>query len=116
VRIVDFGAFVNFLGNQDGLLHISEIKNERVEKVSDVLKEGDQVKVKLLAIDDRGKVKLSMRAVDQVTGEPLEVTPRPPRPERSENGGDRFGERRDRGERGDRERRERGPRRERAYD
>ena len=116
VRIVDFGAFVNFLGNQDGLLHISELKNERVEKVTDVLKEGDQVKVKLLAIDDRGKVKLSMRAVDQVTGEPLEVAPRPPRPERGENGGDRFGERRDRGERGDRERRERGPRRERAYD
>ena len=65
-RIVDFGAFVNILGNIDGLCHISEISNERVGKVTDVLKEGDMVKVKVLAIDDRGKIKLSMRAVDQV--------------------------------------------------
>ena len=93
-RIVDFGAFINFLGSIDGLCHISEISNERVGKVSDVLKEGDMVKVKVLAIDDRGKIKLSMRAVDQVTGEPLEVQPRPPRPPRE---GD--GERGDRGER-----------------
>jgi len=93
-RIVDFGAFVNILGNIDGLCHISEISNERVGKVSDVLKEGDMVKVKVLAIDDRGKIKLSMRAVDQVTGEPLEVQPRPSRPPRE---GD--GERGDRGER-----------------
>ena len=64
-RIVDFGAFVNFLGNQDGLCHISELANERVGKVTDVVKEGDMVKVKVLAIDDRGKIKLSMRAVDQ---------------------------------------------------
>ena len=93
-RIVDFGAFVNILGNIDGLCHISEISNERVGKVSDVLKEGDMVKVKVLAIDDRGKIKLSMRAVDQVTGEPLEVHPRPPRPPREDDG--------DRGDRGDR--------------
>ena len=76
-RIVDFGAFVNLLGSIDGLCHISELSNERVGKVSDVVKEGDMVKVKVLAIDDRGKIKLSMRAVDQVTGEPLEVQPRP---------------------------------------
>jgi polyribonucleotide nucleotidyltransferase len=81
VRVVDFGAFINFLGNQDGLCHISELNNERVGKVTDVVKEGDQVKVKVLAIDDRGKIKLSMRAVDQETGEELEVAPRPPRPE-----------------------------------
>ncbi|MGE3741810.1 MAG: polyribonucleotide nucleotidyltransferase [Geminicoccaceae bacterium] len=98
-RIVDFGAFVNILGNIDGLCHISEISNERVGKVSDVLKEGDMVKVKVLAIDDRGKIKLSMRAVDQVTGEPLEVQPRPPRPPREGDGdrGDHRGERREGG-------------------
>jgi polyribonucleotide nucleotidyltransferase len=80
VRVVDFGAFINFLGSQDGLCHISELKNERVGKVTDVVKEGDTVKVKVLSVDDRGKVKLSMRAVDQETGEELEVAPRPPRP------------------------------------
>jgi polyribonucleotide nucleotidyltransferase len=80
VRVVDFGAFINFLGSQDGLCHISELKNERVGKVTDVVNEGDTVKVKVLAIDDRGKVKLSMRAVDQETGEEIEVAPRPPRP------------------------------------
>ena len=58
VRVVDFGAFVNFLGSQDGLCHISELKNERVGKVTDVVNEGDTVKVKVLSIDDRGKVKL----------------------------------------------------------
>jgi polyribonucleotide nucleotidyltransferase len=76
VRVVDFGAFVNFLGSQDGLCHISELANERVGKVTDVVNEGDIVKVKILAIDDRGKVKLSLRAVDQETGEELEVTPK----------------------------------------
>ncbi len=81
VRVVDFGAFVNFLGNQDGLCHISELSNERVNKVTDVVKEGDEVKVKVLAIDDRGKIKLSMRAVDQKTGAEIPVQPRPPRPE-----------------------------------
>ena len=69
VKVVDFGAFVNFIGNRDGLVHISELKNERVEKVTDVLNEGDEVKVKVLGIDDRGKVRLSMRVVDQETGE-----------------------------------------------
>ena len=103
-RIVDFGAFVNILGNIDGLCHISEISNERVGKVSDVLKEGDMVKVKVLAIDDRGKIKLSMRAVDQATGEPLDVQPRPPRPPR-EDDGDRGGDRGERREGGFRRRR-----------
>ena len=97
-RIVDFGAFINFLGSIDGLCHISEISSERVGKVSDVLKEGDAVKVKVLAVDDRGKIKLSMRAVDQATGEPLEVAPRPPRPDRPPRGDGERGDR-DRGER-----------------
>ena len=71
VKIMDFGAFVNFLGSRDGLVHISELANERVKSVGDVVKVGDMVKVKVLAVDDRGKVKLSMRAVDQQTGEDL---------------------------------------------
>jgi polyribonucleotide nucleotidyltransferase len=94
VRVVDFGAFVNILGQTDGLCHISELKNERVAKVTDVVNEGDQVKVKVLNIDDRGKIKLSMRVVDQETGEELEAQPRPPRQE-----GDGGGERGDRGPR-----------------
>jgi polyribonucleotide nucleotidyltransferase len=65
VKVVDFGAFVNFFGSRDGLVHISELKNERVGQVTDVINEGDEVKVKVLGIDDRGKVKLSMRVVDQ---------------------------------------------------
>ena len=93
VRIVDFGAFVNYMGSLDGLLHISEIKNERINKVTDVLQEGEQVKVQILAIDDRGKVKLSMRSVDQETGEKIEVERRP----RREDDGD---VRTERGERG----------------
>ena len=68
VKVVDFGAFVNFIGNRDGLVHISELAPNRVAKVGDVVKEGDQVKVKVLAVDDRGKVRLSMKAVDQQTG------------------------------------------------
>src|SRR3954447_4182971 len=71
VKVVDFGAFVNFLGSRDGLVHISELKNERVGKVADVVKQGDEVKVKVLGFDDRGKVKLSMKMVDQTTGEDL---------------------------------------------
>jgi len=71
VKIMDFGAFVNFLGNRDGLVHISELKNERVGKVTDVVQQGDEVKVKVLGFDDRGKVKLSMKVVDQATGEDL---------------------------------------------
>src|SRR6185436_18717059 len=85
------------------LVHGSEIRNERVEKVSDVLSEGQEVKVKVLEIDPRGKVRLSMRVVDQETGDELEDT-RPPREDRGPRG-DR-GERGDRGDRGDR-----GPRR-----
>ena len=73
VKIVDFGAFVNFFGAKDGLVHISELAPQRVQKVSDVVKEGDKVKVKLLGFDDRGKVRLSMKVVDQTTGEDLEA-------------------------------------------
>ena len=72
VKVVDFGAFVNFLGSRDGLVHISELAPRRVGKVNDVVKEGDQVKVKVLGIDDRGKVKLSMKVVDQATGEEIQ--------------------------------------------
>jgi polyribonucleotide nucleotidyltransferase len=64
VKLMDFGAFVNFMGSKDGLVHISQLKNERVEKVSDVIKEGDIVKVKVLDVDGRGKVKLSMKEVE----------------------------------------------------
>ena len=64
-KIVEFGAFVNFLKGKDGLVHISQIKNERVEKVEDVLSEGDVVKVKVLDVDGRGKIKLSMKSVDE---------------------------------------------------
>ena len=72
VKVVDFGAFVNFFGSKDGLVHISQLAKGRVAKTGDVVKEGDKVKVKLTGFDDRGKVKLSMRAVDQATGEDLE--------------------------------------------
>ncbi|MDX5392940.1 MAG: polyribonucleotide nucleotidyltransferase [Caulobacteraceae bacterium] len=71
VKVVDFGAFVNFFGAKDGLVHVSQISNERVGKVSDVLSEGQEVKVKLLGFDDRGKTRLSMKVVDQQTGEDL---------------------------------------------
>jgi polyribonucleotide nucleotidyltransferase len=71
VKVVDFGAFVNFLGSRDGLVHISELAPSRVKQVSDVVNVGDQVKVKVLGVDDRGKVKLSMKVVDQKTGEDL---------------------------------------------
>jgi polyribonucleotide nucleotidyltransferase len=108
VNIVDFGAFVNFMGGKDGLVHVSEMKNERVASPKDVVSEGQEVKVKVLEIDPRGKVRLSMRVVDQETGAELEDT-RPPR----EAGADRP-PRSDRGPRregggGDRDR---GPRRE----
>ena len=99
VNLVDFGAFVNFMGGKDGLVHVSEIRNERVERVADALSEGQEVKVKVLEIDPRGKVRLSMRVVDQETGAELEDT-RPPR-----EGGDR-----DRGPRRPRRRRPRRPR------
>ncbi|MEO8559412.1 MAG: S1 RNA-binding domain-containing protein, partial [Rhodospirillales bacterium] len=76
VKTVDFGAFVNFLGARDGLVHISELSLRRVGKVTDVVNEGDLVKVKVMGVDDRGKVKLSMRAVDQATGEDISNKPR----------------------------------------
>jgi polyribonucleotide nucleotidyltransferase len=116
VNIVDFGAFVNFMGGKDGLVHVSEMKNERVEKPTDVVKEGQEVFVKVLEIDQRGKVRLSMRVVDQESGAELEDTrparePREPRGDRPDRGdrGDRRGPRGggDRGRGGDR-----GPRRE----
>ncbi|WP_299873549.1 polyribonucleotide nucleotidyltransferase [uncultured Sulfitobacter sp.] len=71
VKIVDFGAFVNFFGKRDGLVHVSQIENRRLNHPSDVLKEGQEVKVKLLGFDDRGKVRLSMKVVDQETGEEM---------------------------------------------
>ena len=71
VKIMDFGAFVNFMGSKDGLVHISELAPNRVNQTSDVVKVGDTVKVKLLGFDDRGKVKLSMKRVDQKTGEDI---------------------------------------------
>jgi polyribonucleotide nucleotidyltransferase len=120
VNMVEFGAFVNFMGGRDGLVHVSEIRNERVEKVSDVLQEGQEVKVKVLEVDPRGKVRLSMRVVDQETGAELEDT-RPPREPRGDRGdrGDRGprreGEgRRDRGGGRGRGERDRGPRRDRG--
>ena len=73
VKTVDFGAFVNFLGPRDGLVHISEMRNERVAQTTDVCSEGDLVKVKVIGFDDRGKVKLSMKRVDQETGADLEA-------------------------------------------
>ncbi len=72
VKTTDFGAFVNFFGAKDGLVHISQLSKQRVAKTTDVVKEGDKVKVKLMGFDDRGKVRLSMRVVDQETGEDLE--------------------------------------------
>src|SRR5438445_10137117 len=68
VKVMEFGAFVNFLGSRDGLVHISELAPQRVKQTGDVVAVGDQVKVKVLGVDDRGKVKLSMKAVDQKTG------------------------------------------------
>ncbi|EKE74725.1 MULTISPECIES: polyribonucleotide nucleotidyltransferase [Roseobacteraceae] len=69
VKLVDFGAFVNFFGKRDGLVHVSQIENRRLNHPSDVLKEGQDVYVKLLGFDDRGKVRLGMKMVDQTTGE-----------------------------------------------
>ncbi|MGY4395657.1 polyribonucleotide nucleotidyltransferase [Sphingomonas sp. UYAg733] len=122
VNLVDFGAFVNFMGGKDGLVHVSEIRNERVEKVSDVLSEGQEVKVKVLEIDPRGKVRLSMRVVDQETGAELEDSrparepreggdrgDRGPRPPRRDGDGARDGGRGPRGDGGGRG--DRGPRR-----
>ncbi|MGG5886655.1 polyribonucleotide nucleotidyltransferase [Falsiroseomonas sp. HC035] len=115
VKTAEFGAFVNFLGAKDGLVHISELQNERVQKTTDVVKDGDAVKVKVIGFDDRGKVKLSMRVVDQATGADIseQVGARRPREEGESGGGERGAERprgdrarRDGGERGFRPRRE----------
>jgi polyribonucleotide nucleotidyltransferase len=73
VKVMDFGAFVNFFGAKDGLVHISQLAPRRVQKTTDVVKEGDKVKVKLLGFDERGKVRLSMKVVDQDSGEDLEA-------------------------------------------
>jgi polyribonucleotide nucleotidyltransferase len=110
VNMVDFGAFVNFMGGKDGLVHVSEIRNERTEKVTDVLSEGQAVKVKVLEIDPRGKVRLSMRVVDQETGAELEDT-RPPREERPRGDRPDRGPRRDGSGRDGEGRGDRGPRR-----
>ncbi len=98
VKVMEFGAFVNYFGAKDGLVHVSQLSKERVEKPGDVVKEGDVVKVKLLGFDDRGKTRLSMKVVDQATGEDLSA----------QMGADAedHGPRHDRGDRGDR-----GPRR-----
>jgi polyribonucleotide nucleotidyltransferase len=105
VKIVPFGAFVNFLGSKDGLVHISEITEGRVEVVEDVLTAGQAVKVKVVGVDNRGKVKLSMRAVNQETGEdiggtlpsPVEERSETKKPPRSAKPAEARGERSDRG-------------------
>ena len=104
VKTAEFGAFVNFLGAKDGLVHISELANDRVNRTTDVVKEGDAVKVKVIGFDDRGKVKLSMRVVDQATGADITEQVGERRPREGGEGEDRT--RRDRGDRP--------PRRERA--
>ncbi len=105
VKTTDFGAFVNFIGNRDGLVHISEMANERVGKTTDVVNEGDMVKVQVIGFDDRGKVRLSMRSVNQETGEEIEVDreKRGDRGDRGDRGGDR-GDRRPRRGGGERRR------------
>jgi polyribonucleotide nucleotidyltransferase len=120
VKIMEFGAFVNFFGSKDGLVHISQLTQGRPQTVGEVVKEGQEVYVKLLGFDDRGKVRLSMKIIDQETGKELPAPPREAgddggdgrRSERSEGGG-RGGERGDRPPRRDREgggeRRERRP-------
>ena len=88
VKIMDFGAFVNFFGKRDGLVHISQLANERVKSVTDIVSEGDIVKVKLLGFDNRGKVKLSMKEVDQKTGKEIiseseKISEEPPKEKKS---------------------------------
>ena len=121
VKILDFGALVNVLPGKDGLLHISQIAHQRVEKVTDFLTEGQMVKVKVLETDEKGRIKLSMKALierpEGMEEEPrFERAPRRDFGDRNDRGGDRGdrgdrGPRRDRGDRGDRpERGERPPR------
>jgi len=125
VKVVDFGAFVNFFGAKDGLVHISQLAPHKVAHTTDVVKEGDTVKVKFLGLDDRGKTKLSMKVVDQETGEDLTDKINAERAARGEgpeedrsprerrDGGESRGE--GRGDRGGRDRgRGRSPRRERT--
>ena len=88
VKVMDFGAFVNFFGAKDGLVHISQLAANRVQKTSDVVKEGDKVKVKLLGFDERGKVRLSMKIVDQTTGEDLEARQKSEREPQQAAGGE----------------------------
>jgi polyribonucleotide nucleotidyltransferase len=118
VKVVDFGAFVNFFGSKDGLVHISQLAPTKVAQVKDVVNEGDSVKVKVVGFDDRGKVKLSMKVVDQETGEDLTeklAAERAARGEPAEEERSERGPREDRGERRERGGRDRGrgPRRER---
>jgi polyribonucleotide nucleotidyltransferase len=101
VKVMEFGAFVNFFGSRDGLVHISELAPQRVAKVTDIVKEGDVVKVKFLGMDDRGKVRLSMKVVDQETGEDISEKIK----------AERDAERAARGETGEEDREDRGDRR-----
>jgi polyribonucleotide nucleotidyltransferase len=94
VKVVDFGAFVNFMGSRDGLVHISELNDGRPQTVTEVVNEGDEVKVKVLAVDDRGKVRLSMRVVDQESGEDITEKVGESRPSGGGGGGREGGERR----------------------
>ena len=113
VKIADLGAFVNFMPSKDGLVHISELAPHRVEKTTDVVKEGDTVKVLVIGFDERGKIKLSLKRVDQQTGTPIDLPPPAERAPRGDRGdrGDRGGRDRDRGGRGGRDRdRDRGRR------
>jgi polyribonucleotide nucleotidyltransferase len=105
VKTADFGAFVNFLGAKDGLVHISELQQGRVNKTTDVVNQGDAVKVKVMGFDDRGKVKLSMRVVDQATGADIteQVGAKAGREGGGRDGGDRDGGRREGGRDGGRD-------------
>jgi polyribonucleotide nucleotidyltransferase len=76
VKVVEFGAFVNFFGSRDGLVHVSQLAPQRVQNVKDVVKEGDKVYVKFMGMDERGKVRLSMKVVDQQTGQEIKQEPR----------------------------------------
>jgi polyribonucleotide nucleotidyltransferase len=103
VKTMEFGAFVNFFGAKDGLVHISELAPQRVQKTTDVVKEGDKVKVKLLGFDERGKIRLSMKVVDQETGEDISEKLKAQRAaERAANGEEPEEEREERSERGER--------------
>ncbi|NEX94337.1 polyribonucleotide nucleotidyltransferase [Caulobacter sp. 17J65-9] len=118
VKVVDFGAFVNFFGAKDGLVHISQLAPHKVAKTTDVVNEGDTVKVKFLGMDDRGKTKLSMKVVDQETGEDLSEKLAAERAARGEAPEEERSERRERSEGGERRDRDGGrgrrPRRERS--